>query len=176
MQHLQRTGAGAGAAVQATSGSGRKWLKAGIYALVALAIVGYIADEFDTGSSGPPASGPLVTPAPSPLVTAAPAPAAPARASDIPNLAGLWRTLDGETYQITQNGTQLSLTAHAAGQNVGSGQGQLDGNLLRLSMSMVINGVPLAAANCNLQATPDFSRFAGICSGPGGQFTAQMFR
>ncbi len=170
-------------AVQTTPSSGRNWLKTGIYALIAIGVVAYIADEFGSGTGSqpsfpipdPPAqnAAPLVQPAQAPLV-ATPAPAG--NRASVPNLAGMWRTLDGETYQLTQQGTQIELTAFAAGLNVGSGQGQLDGQLLRLTMTMMINGVPLAAVNCNLQAPPDFSRFAGVCQGPTGQFAAQMFR
>jgi hypothetical protein len=56
------------------------------------------------------------------------------------------------------------------------GEGQLDGNLLRLTMTLTPNGVPMGVLNCNLQASPDFSRFVGMCQGPNGQFPAQMFR
>ncbi len=167
--------AGSAPPVGAAPESGKKWLKWGLYGIVALGIFAYIADEF-SGSSGvyPQPSLPLVTPAQVPLIAP---PAAAGNAPDAPNLAGMWRTLDGETYQVTQQGRQISLNAFAGGQSVGSGHGQLDGQVLRLSMSMVIGGVPLAAANCNLQGTPDFSRFAGVCQGPNGQqFMAQMFR
>lgn len=94
----------------------------------------------------------------------------------VPNIAGLWRTLSGETYQFAQQGTQLRFTAQAGGQPAGMGEGQLDGALLRLSMTLAPNGVPLGVVNCNMQASPDFSRFIGMCQGPNGQFPAQMFR
>lgn len=162
---------------------GRSALKTGLYALVALGIVAYAVDEFGKSGSEPvsfapapapapaPVQAPLVTPAAAPLVGTA-APAAPA----IANLSGTWRTLDGETYQVTQQGRQVNLTAFAQGINVGGGQGQLDGQVLNLTMTMAINGVPLAAANCSLLGSPDFSRFAGNCQGPNGPFAAQMFR
>lgn len=168
--------------VQAASAGGRKWLKTGIYGVIALGVVGYIADEFGGSNRTypqasiplvPPNQVPLVTPSQVPLVTT-PAPAGPA--SNLPNLAGAWRTLDGETYQIAQQGNQIRLAAFAGGQNVGGGQGQIDGQVLRLTMTMVINGVPLAAANCHMLGTPDFSRFAGTCDSSNGQFSAQMFR
>ncbi len=165
----------ASAPVQPAPGAGKKWLKIGIYAVVALGIVSYIADEFRPSQGGSPAVDlPLVVPQQAPLIATPSAPAG--NASAIPNLAGMWRTLDGETYQISQQGRQINLTAFSAGQNVGGGQGQLDGQMLRLTMTMVINGVPLAAANCQLQATADFIRFAGVCQSGNGQFTAQMFR
>ncbi|MEO8281680.1 MAG: toll/interleukin-1 receptor domain-containing protein [Ideonella sp.] len=173
---------------QTASGGGKQWLKMGIYGLVAIGIVGYLADQFGAGEGSQPsmpsfapaqapmaapAQAPLVTPSQTPLVST-PAPAG--NAPTVPNLAGMWRTLDGETYQVTQQGNQINLTAFASGQNVGGGRGQIDGQLLRLTMTMVINGVPLAAANCNLLGTPDFSRFAGTCESSNGPFAAQMFR
>ena len=48
--------------------------------------------------------------------------------------------------------------------------------LLRLNMTLAPNGVPMGVLNCNMQASPDFSRFVGMCQGANGQFPAQMFR
>jgi hypothetical protein len=157
--------------------AGRRW---GLYVGIGLAVlvVGYVVDEFSgsSGDGGMPWVAPQPNTTPIPVPVPVPVPAPVQQQAVRPNLNGTWRTIDGETYQISQQGNQFSLTAHAGGQQVGSGQGQIDGNLMRLTLTMVINGVPLASASCNMQASPDFNRYAGACEGPGGQFMAQMFR
>jgi hypothetical protein len=134
-------------------------------------------------SESSPSSSPAPTPGPSTLPTAVPFPTpvppparVPAPAPAVPNLAGLWRTNSGEIYQFRQSGTQLQFTAQAQGQDIGGGSGELEGHLLRLSMTLSLQGVALGNLNCNMQATPDFRAFGGICSGPTGQFQAQFFR
>jgi hypothetical protein len=94
----------------------------------------------------------------------------------LPRLAGLWRTSSGETYHFQQEGTELRFTAEANGQNIGNGRGELDGNLLRLQMSMQLNGVVLGNLVCNMQGASDMRSFTGLCAGPNGQFPAQFFR
>ena len=69
-----------------------------------------------------------------------------------------------------------SFTAEAGGQQVGQGRGQLEGQLLRLAMSVSVNGQFLGNANCDLQPAPDLRSWTGMCMGPNGPFAAQMFR
>jgi TIR domain len=165
----------------APSSGGRKQLWIGMaIGVVGILVVAANVSQNSGGEEVPPLrlSEPTPAPAPSaaPTPVAAPAPAPPPQAPALPNLAGLWRTLDGETYQFQQQGRQVNFVAQAAGINVGGGQGELDGSVLRLSMSLVLNGVPLGMAQCNLQASPDFQRFVGMCQGANGPFQAQMFR
>lgn len=149
------------------------WVLGGLVALVA-----GLWSEFDTGSSDGDAAGfePNLPAAVSPNVTPAVAtnredsPAAP------PHLAGLWRTASGETYHFQQEGRLVRFTAEANGQPIGNGSGELEGNLLRLQMSMQLNGVFLGNIICNMQGTPDMRSFTGLCAGPQGQFAASMFR
>lgn len=93
-----------------------------------------------------------------------------------PNLAGLWRTASGETYQFQQDGQQVHFTAEANGQNIGSGWGELEGSLLRVQMSLQLNGVFFGNLVCDMQGAPDMRSFTGMCIGPRGQFPAQFFR
>ncbi|HEV8691995.1 MAG TPA: toll/interleukin-1 receptor domain-containing protein, partial [Ideonella sp.] len=96
-------------------------------------------------------------------------------AAATPRLAGLWRTSSGETYHFQQEGMLVRFTAEANGQNIGNGSGELEGNLLRLQMSMQLNGTFLGNLVCNMQAAPDMRSFTGLCVGPRGQFPAQFF-
>lgn len=156
-------------------GKKQLWIGIAIGVFGLLGVGAYVAEQ-DKGNAAPVEPMVALPPASPVPVLATPAPAPAAPAATVPNLAGLWRTLGGETYQFVQQGQQLRFTAQAGGQPVGGGEGQIDGALLRLSMSLVINGVPLGAANCNLQGSPDFSRFAGVCQTQNGPFQAQMFR
>jgi hypothetical protein len=117
--------------------------------------------------------------APEPVPFVAPTPAPPPEPSAVaapPNLAGLWRTLTGETYHFTQSGNQLQITAQANGQVVGAGTAEIDGQLMRVSLSMQSQGMNLGNLVCDMQAAPDFRRFVGLCMGPNGQTQAQIFR
>jgi hypothetical protein len=93
-----------------------------------------------------------------------------------PNLAGLWRTASGETYHFHQDGRQVRFTAEANGQSIGSGRGELEGSLLRVQMSMQLNGVFLGNLVCDMHGAADMRSFTGACMGPNGQFPAQFFR
>lgn len=115
-------------------------------------------------------------PDPAPAPVADPDPVAVPDAPAEPNLGGLWRTLSGETYEFSQQGKNVLFTAQMAGQPAGRGEGRLNGSVLRLGMWLTPNGVPMGKLDCELQASPDFSRFVGMCQGPTGQFPAQMFR
>lgn len=161
----------------APSGKKQLWTGIAIGVFGLLGLGGYLAEQ--EGVVPDPGVEPVVpTPAPAPAnpTPVQPAIPIPAAAPPGPDISGLWRTLSGETYQFAQRGNQVRFTAQANGQPAGGGEGQLDGNLLRLSMSMMANGVPMGTLNCNLQASPDFSRFVGLCLGANGQFPAQMFR
>lgn len=176
------------------------WIGIVVGVLVLIELASYAPKSPDAEAPGNASSAgnadadvPSVPATPTPVSTSVPtpAPAAPqvqqqvvpvqaaqpvAATPSVPDIAGLWRTLSGETYQFAQQGTQLRFTAHVGGQPAGTGEGQLDGALLRLSMTLAPNGVPMGVVNCNLQASPDFSRFVGLCQGVNGQFPAQMFR
>lgn len=120
-----------------------------------------------------PVSSPAPEPAPSPSVAQVPSQAPVAQ---LPDLSGLWRTATGEVYHFQQQGRGVSFTAEAGGQPMGQGRGQLDGNLLRLAMTVSVNGQFLGNANCDLQPAPDLRSWTGMCMGPNGPFAAQMFR
>lgn len=171
----------------------RPWLKWAAGAVVGLGVVGYIAQEF--GAEGEPAHAPWQVNLPVPanstiapvnasgrtrptgsLLEAPTAPLVTPAGEPLPDLNGLWRTLDGETYHVSQRGNQITLSASSGGMAIGNGQGQFDNGVLRLTMSMVVNGIPVASVNCNLQGSAGNTRFAGPCQGPTGQFVAQMFR
>lgn len=175
--------------------SGKKlWIGIVIGVLVLVELASYAPKSTDAEAPGSASSGghpeadvPAVpaTPGPTPAspapqvqqpVVPVQAPQPVVATPSVPNIAGLWRTLSGETYQFSQQGTQLRFTAQVGGQPAGTGEGQLDGSLLRLAMTLAPNGVPMGVVNCNLQASPDFSRFVGLCQGVNGQFPAQMFR
>jgi hypothetical protein len=94
----------------------------------------------------------------------------------VPDLSGMWRTLTGESYIFEQQGRNVRFEAEAGGESIGSGRGQLDGDTLRLTMTLRVQGVVLGSANCDLQPSPDRSTWAGMCMGPNGAFMAQMFR
>jgi hypothetical protein len=146
------------------SGKGSLWKGVGI-GVVGLLVVSALMNLGADETPGP-APGPSPAPSPSP----APAPAA------LPNLAGFWRTNGGETYQFTQDGRQVQFRALAQGIDIGGGGGELEGSLLRLSMTLSVQGLPPATANCNMQAAPDFRSFTGMCSSPNGAFAAHFFR
>ena len=152
--------------------AGKKQLWSGIAIGVfgLLAVAGYLAEPGDTPPPGPGPDNPTPLPPPTPV------PPPRIVSPTVPNITGLWRTLSGETYQFAQQGSQLRFTAQAGGQPAGGGEGQLDGSLLRLTMTLMPNGVAMGVVNCNLQASPDFSHFVGMCQGANGQFPAQMFR
>ena len=171
------------------------WIGIVVGVLVLIELASYAPKSTDAEATGDTSSEDASADADVPSVPATPVspappvqPVAPVQATQpvvsqpvlsaptVPNIAGLWRTLSGETYQFAQQGTQLRFTAQAGGQPAGMGEGQLDGSLLRLSMTLAPNGVPMGVVNCNLQASPDFSRFIGMCQGANGQFPAQMFR
>lgn len=170
------------------------WIGIVVGVLVLIELASYAPKSTDADAPGSASSGGRAdVDGPSvPTTLALPAPASPAphaqpvvpvqapqpvvATPSVPDIAGLWRTLSGETYQFAQQGTQVRFTAQAGGQPAGMGEGQLDGALLRLSMTLAPNGVPMGVVNCNLQASPDFSRFVGLCQGVNGQFPAQMFR
>lgn len=67
-------------------------------------------------------------------------------------------------------------TPYLSSADVGAGRGELDGNLLRLSMSFQVNGQAPVTANCNLQLAADRASMVGQCLGPNGAFAAQLFR
>lgn len=168
------------------------WAVGGVAALVA-----GLWSEFDTGSTDggaafepglPAAESPSVVPSINPPVSpsvsppvdsganAMPAAIREGSAPALPDLAGLWRTASGETYHFQQDGRDIRFTAEANGQNIGNGRGELEGRLLRLQMSMQINGVMLGSLVCNMEGAPDMRSFTGLCAGPNGQFAAQFFR
>ncbi|MCV2349627.1 toll/interleukin-1 receptor domain-containing protein [Paucibacter sp. Y2R2-4] len=94
----------------------------------------------------------------------------------LPNLAGMWRSLSGEIYQLQQSGRQIQLSAEVNGQPFGGGRGELDGTLLRIAMTFQVAGQAPISANCNMQLAADHASMVGQCLGPNGPFAAQMFR
>ena len=157
----------------------KMWIGIVIGVLVLIEVATYLPNSENTNTGAVPVSPPVQPEVPvQPTQPAQPSLPAPpvVTAPVVPDIAGLWRTLSGETYQFVQQGHQLRFTAQAGGQPAGVGEGQLDGQLLRLNMTLAPNGVPMGVLNCNMQASPDFSRFVGMCQGANGQFPAQMFR
>lgn len=154
------------ASVPARPNRKKWWIWAGVAALV---IIGAIESEYDNG--GGDAVAPFVSPPP-----AAPGPA-PAPLAGTPNLSGPWRSADGaESYQFSQNGTQVQIAAFMRGANVGGGSGELQGQLLRVNLSLQMQGVHMANARCELQLSPDLRALTGLCAGPNGQYPVQLFR
>lgn len=100
----------------------------------------------------------------------------PPPAASIPDVSGLWRTYTGEVYHFEQNGLNVEFYAEAAGQQIGVGQGRFDGQMLRLAMTMYLNGLVMGVANCDMQAAPDGRSYTGMCNGPNGILPAQIFR
>jgi hypothetical protein len=157
------------------------WLAGGaVVVLAALwsefegAVEGDTGIMFDPATASPPAARlPPVNPATN---AQAQPPVEEDGATTLPNLAGLWRTASGETYHFQQEGNQLRFTAEANGQNIGNGRGELQGSLLRIQMTMQLNGMLLGNLVCDMQAAPDMRSFTGSCLGPRGQFPAQFFR
>ncbi len=96
--------------------------------------------------------------------------------SGAPDISGLWRTHTGEVYHFEQDGADVTFAAEAAGQQVGDGQGRLEGHVLRVNMTMMLDGQPTGVANCDLQLAPDGRSMTGACRGPGGVTPAQVFR
>lgn len=148
-----------------------------------LGVVGLLVLAVMFGESpapGPaPGPSPLPAPAPSPAPSPSPSPVpspAPVQEASVPDVSGLWRTSTGEVYHFQQQGRGVSFTAEAGGQPVGQGRGQLEGHLLRLAMTLNVNGQFLGNANCDLQPAPDLRSWTGMCMGPNGPFAAQMFR
>jgi TIR domain len=151
------------------------WMGVGA-GVVGAALVSSFVNPSDPPEASP---APFIAPTPAPIPAPAPAPTpapAPAPVASIPNVAGMWRTLTGETYHFTQNGNQLQITAQANGQFVGAGTAEIEGQLMRVSLSMQVQGVNLGNLVCDMQAAPDFRRFVGLCMGPNGQTQAQIFR
>ena len=93
------------------------WIWGGVAVLV---IIGAIESEYE--NSGGDAVAPFASPQP-----AAPVPA-PQPLAGTPNLNGPWRSADGaESYQFSQDGTQVQIAAFMCGANVGGGSGELQG-------------------------------------------------
>jgi hypothetical protein len=139
---------------------------AGIAAVIASMI------ESDDGL-GPMTGGSAV-----PVGTAA-APAAgmppPAAVAAAPNIAGVWRSSDGEVYVFQQTGREVAMTLQAQGVLRGQGRGTIDGNLLTLAVTLFAQGMQVPV-ECRMNGAPDGRSFTGICSGPSGQFPTQFFR
>jgi hypothetical protein len=142
-----------------------------------LALAGMVGSDEPGPDPAPfPAPSPSPTPPPSPAPSPSPSPApAPSPAANVPQLAGLWRTLNGESYDFQQSGADLRFTAHMNGMQVGTGRGRYADGMLRLTMTaQTPNGA--FTVNCDMQATLGPEHWAGMCLGPNGAFAAQMFR
>lgn len=154
----------------AKSGMRSMLIGAGIGVFGLLLVAGMLAEE-DEPAQPAPFDNPVPAPNPAPMPVAV----TPAEGGG-PDVSGLWRTSTGEVYHFEQDGRRVRFTAEAGGQTLGDGQGQLDGGLLRLAMTMRMNGVVMGTANCDMQAAPDQRSYTGMCMGPNGPFPAQMFR
>jgi hypothetical protein len=157
----------------AKSGMKTLLMGAGLGVVGLLVLAGLFGGDNGGVEPAPPPPSPAPSPAPGPAPVPTPA---PAPVSSVPDVSGLWRTATGEVYHFEQQGRSVSFTAEAAGQPMGQGRGQLEGQLLRLSMSMTVNGQFFGTANCDLQPAPDLRSWTGMCMGPNGAFAAQMFR
>lgn len=150
----------------------KMWVWSGVAALVVLALI-------DAQYEGGDAPEPLLPPpiAVQPALQQPDQPPVQQPAPGLPDLNGSWRSADGtETYEFTQHGTQLRIAAFMRGTNVGGGAGELQGQFLSVNLSLQMQGVNMANANCNLQASPDFRAFSGVCVGPSGQYPVHLFR
>ncbi len=149
---------------------GRKPLALGIgLGVLGLLIAAALLEEFGSNESFIPTE-----PSSQPFVSA-PVPDL-ARAAVGLDLSGMWRTNTGEVYHFEQNGRQVRFVAQAGGQQLGQGHGEFDGALLRVALTMRMQGGALGSANCDLQPAPDGRSFSGLCMGPNGAFPAQIFR
>ncbi len=128
-------------------------------------------NDLFAAAEAPPRAAPAqpAPPAEAPVAAAAPPP-------DVMNVQGLWRSASGETYDFRQEGRELRLTAEIDGERIGRGRGEIDGTMMRLAVSLQVEGTPFARLACDLQAAPDRQSFAGVCIGPNRQFPARIFR
>ena len=151
--------------------SGRKqlFIGAGLGVVGLLVIAGMFAEEEGTDPALPAMDATVL-----PVAPAAPAPSP--RAANLPDITGMWRTNTGEVYHFEQDGRRVSFTARAGGQPMGEGHGEFDGGLLRLALTLQVQGQFMGTANCDMQAAPDHRSFTGSCMGPNGPFPAQFFR
>jgi hypothetical protein len=164
------------------SRQGRSWLwwPAG---LAALLLAGVFIDGLDGGDYLPVEEA-RVDPQPIPQYQpqAEPVPAAaslqreePASAT-LPDISGLWRSDSGEVYDVDQNGSEIEFYSEIGGQPLGMGRGRLDGQMLRVTMTVYTYGVASGIANCDLQAAADGRSYSGMCSGTNGVFPARIYR
>lgn len=150
-----------------SAGKGR-WVAIGAGVIGVLAVIGWLSEE-EIGPPMPIDAMPIGA-APSP------APVQPAAAATVPNVEGMWRTNTGEVYHFEQDGRDVYFTAQAGGQPMGEGHGQFDGQVLRLALTLKVQGRMMGTANCDMHPAPDQRSFTGQCMGPNGPFPAQFFR
>lgn len=113
------------------------------------------------------------------VAPAAPVPGMPApkaAAGAVSDIAGVWRSSDGEVYVFQQTGRDVAMTLQAQGGVLrGQGRGTIDGNLLTLAVTLFAQGAQVPV-ECRMNGAPDGRSFTGICNGPSGQFPTQFFR
>jgi hypothetical protein len=167
----------------ARGGRGRTLLLGAVVGIAGLLVLAAALDDGDTeveASAPAPlaAPSPQMQPPPPQRVQSQPQQTQPQRPAppQWPDVSGLWRTASGEVYRFEQDGRSVRLVAELGGQRVGEGQGQFDGQLLRLAVAMSVNGVPMGNINCDMQPAPDQRSYTGLCVGPTGSFPAQFFR
>ncbi len=155
----------------APAGKGR-WVWIGAGALGVLVVAGLFSEgEFDE----PLPIDPLPV-GPGPAVAPVQPAARPAATAAVPDIAGMWRTNTGEVYHFEQDGRDVYFTAQAGGQPMGEGHGQFDGQVLRLALTLQVQGRVMGTANCDMHPAPDHRSYTGQCMGPNGPFPAQFFR
>jgi hypothetical protein len=143
------------------------------WGMIAAAIAGVavvIGALIDTGDG----LAPLPAAAPTAMPVNVPAVQAPNPAG-VMDIAGVWRSSDGEVYLFQQTGREIAMTLQAQGVLRGQGRGTIDGNLLTLALTLFAQGAPVPI-ECRMNGTADGRSFTGICTGPAGPFPTQFFR
>ena len=163
------------AAAPAPAAKAPGWKRWAVGVAVVAGIAAVIASMIESDDGLLPVTGGSVAP----VGTVAPPAAAgmpPAAAvATAPNIAGVWRSSDGEVYVFQQTGREVAMTLQAQGVLRGQGRGTIDGNLLTLAVTLQAQGVQVPV-ECRMNGAPDGRSFTGICSGPSGQFPTQFFR
>lgn len=148
------------------------WKRWAVGAAAVAGVLAVIASLIETDDGLAPVTGAPGGPGAAPAAGMRAPTAAVAAVSDI---AGVWRSSDGEVYVFQQTGRDVAMTLQAQGVLRGQGRGTIDGNLLTLAVTLFAQGIQVPV-ECRMNGAPDGRSFTGICTGPSGQFPTQFFR
>lgn len=85
-----------------------------------------------------------------------------------PDLHGTWRTDTALSFYFEQDGPEVAITIREHDQDVGSGSGRLNGNMLNMTLTFRDEQGQPQTSNCDLQGVDDFGHFEGVCLMPDG--------